>query len=109
MSRKTKTGLDKLLLLYLKFPLGKLDGDKVFDALMEFEDILREIVESENLGNVDGHEFSYGKDEESISFFIYTNDENRLYELVRLLIRHIPCIPGSCVVKSEGAIIPIND
>ncbi|EKD64753.1 MAG: hypothetical protein ACD_50C00309G0004 [uncultured bacterium] len=36
----------KTFLLYFKFPIGRLDSDNAFDLLMDFEDILREIVES---------------------------------------------------------------
>lgn len=90
---------EKTFLIYFKFPIGQLDGDKAFDVLMEFEDILREIVESENLGNVDGHEFCYGEAEESITFFIYTTDEEKLFKLIEPLLVYIPCLPCSYVLK----------
>lgn len=92
----------KTFLLYFKFPIGQLESDRAFDVLMEFEDILREIVESENLGNIDGHEFCYGDDEESITFFIYTKDEEKLYKLIEPLVSYIPCLPGSYILKNAA-------
>lgn len=89
----------KTFLLYFKFLIGQLESDKAFDVLMEFEDILREIVESEDLGSVDGHEFCYGEDEESITFFIYTTDGERLYNSIEPLFAYIPFLPGSYVQK----------
>lgn len=90
---------EKTFLLYFKFSIGQLESDKAFDALMEFEDILRKVVESENLGNVDGHEFCYGGDEESITFFIYTTDEEKLYQMIEPLIVYVSCLPGSYILK----------
>lgn len=85
--------------LCFQFPIGKFSSDEAFDAAMKLEDVIRDIVETEGVGYVDGHELCEGEDEESITYFIYGDDANQIYEAVAPIISHVPFIQGSYVLK----------
>lgn len=94
---------EEALLVCLSVQPGKSDTDKGFDALMEIENIFRDILEVERIGYVDGHEFMTSPDEETITFFLYGPNADMLYEVVEPIFHLLPKLPGSYVLKQYGS------
>lgn len=93
---------EDMLLIYLNFPIGSLDGGSKLDAVFDFEDILMKAIEENGVGNFDGNEFCEGPDETSVTFFIYGPDANVLYETVKPFLSFLPKLPGSYILKQSG-------
>lgn len=92
------------VLLCFQFPRGKLDTDQAFNALMEYEDVLRDIMDITELGDVDGHEFCEGDEEHSITFFLYGKEADKIYDAVLPTIAYIPFSEGSYILKQYAGL-----
>lgn len=84
--------------IYLQFPKGALDDEKKLDAVFDLEDILREVVEKTGIGNFDGNEFC----EDTVTFFIYGPDADKIVEELHPIIARMPYLPGSYIIKRYG-------
>lgn len=87
------------LLVYLNFPPNKLQDEKALDALFDLDNIFEEVAYTTNAGYYDGHEFCEGPEEESITFFLYGQDIQRLYQVLLPLLQALPKLPGSYILK----------
>ncbi len=94
----------QLVLIYLKFPIGKFDGGKALDAIYQLDDILREVIDGNKIGQYDGHEFASGPDEESVTFLMYGPDADVIYAAIIPLFLNLPKLPGSYILKRYGDI-----
>lgn len=88
------------VLITLIFPEDRTDNEKVFDALMKLENLIRETLELYDLGYIDGHEFMmvYGHNDE-ITYFIYGPSADDIVKRVKPLVTGLPYLPGSFIVK----------
>lgn len=85
----------EVLLIFLQFPKGALNNEKKLDAVFNLEDILTQAVELDGAGDFDGNEFC----EDTVTFFIYGKDVNKIQEVVAPIIEKIPCLQGSYILK----------
>lgn len=86
----------------LQFPIGALEKKSRLDAVFDLDDVLMTIVEKTNVGNYDGHEFCEAPDEESVTFFMYGPDADKIYEAICPVLLFLPKLPGSYVLKRYG-------
>lgn len=87
------------LLIHLNFPIGSLDDPKKFDAVIDFQDILTEVLEAYEVGYCDGNEFCESPQETSVTFFLYGSSANILYTTIEPLLHFLPRLAGSYVLK----------
>lgn len=90
------------VLLCIQLPLNKADTDECFDAAMELEEILREIVYEERVGWVDGHELCSSPTEENITYFMYGADAEAIYNAIKKVFTYMSVLAGSYIVKRFG-------
>lgn len=83
------------LLIFLQFPKGALDNEKKLDAVFDLEDILTQTVELNGVGDFDGNEFC----EDTVTFFIYGKDANKIQEVLAPIIEKVPYLQGSYIFK----------
>lgn len=89
---------EQFVLIYLKFPTGSLDDESALNAVFELEDILVDAVETDCVGTFDGNEFC----DDTVTFFIYGQDANRISEAIYPIISKIKTLPGSYILKNHG-------
>lgn len=82
----------------MQFPKNALDDEGKLDAVFDLEDILAEVVEKTGIGNFDGNEFC----EDTVTFFIYGPDADKIVEELHPIIARIPYLPGSYIIKRYG-------
>lgn len=63
---------------------------RVFDIFMEIEDILAEAVSAKRLGIVDGHEFCVDPHEETLTYFIYGSDVEKILDAIAPIVSMLP-------------------
>ncbi len=97
-----KIDLQQALLVCLQFPVGVLEDENKLDAVYYFEDILIDVIEKTHVGQFDGNEFCEAPDEESVTFFMYGPDANKMYETIEPVLSYLPSLPGSYVIKCYG-------
>lgn len=90
------------VLVYLSFPVHKFDSQKAIDAIFDLESLMREVIEETGVGVFDGNEFCEGSDGESVTFFMYGNDADKIYEAISPLLAYLPRLPGSYILKRYG-------
>lgn len=97
MLRRTSSAIEEkdLLLIVLVFPPYVLENESKLDALFAFEDVLREIVEINRVGTVDGNEIG----DTTITFFIYGKNADAIYDILFPVLSRFPFRPGSYVIK----------
>jgi hypothetical protein len=93
---------EQLLLIVLQFPIGKLDDEDALDAVFELQDILKEIIDMEEIGRFDGNEFCEAPDETSVTFFIYGSNADKIQEAIIPILDMLPKLPGSYIFKQYG-------
>lgn len=92
------------VLIYLKFPIGKLDNPKALNAVYDLEDILFKIVEDNKIGRFDGNEFCDGPNDESVTFFIYGDDADKISDIILPIVSKLPVLSGSHILKKYGTV-----
>lgn len=85
----------EVLLIFLQFSKGALDNEKKLDAVFNLEDILTQAVELDGVGDFDGNEFC----EDTVIFFIYGKDANKIQDVVAPIIEKVPYLQGSYTLK----------
>ena len=100
---------EQAVIICLQFPIGKLQEQKALDAVFDLDDILCSVIETSGAGHYDGHEFCEGPDEESVTFFIYGDDANRIYNEIKPILQSLPMLPGSYVMRQYSSDNNFND
>lgn len=90
---------EQAVIICLQFPIGKLQQKKALDAVFDLDDIFREIVESSHVGRYDGHEFCEGTEEESVTFYIYGKDANKIYQKIKPILQSLPSLQEVSIIK----------
>lgn len=88
------------VLVFLQFPLHALDYEEGVDKAFAIEDLLREAVNENNVGDFDGNEFC----EDTVTFFIYGLDSSTIVEAILPILLRLPEMPGSYILKRSGNI-----
>lgn len=84
-------------MIHLVFPRGALDDERKIDAIFMLEDLLQEILGKTGTGKLDGDEFC----EDTVTFFIYGQNANDLYNIISPIITSIKFSKGSYLVKQR--------
>jgi hypothetical protein len=95
MVRSNLPQVDQSVQIFLQFSKGALDNERKLDAIFELEDILTEIVETTGIGRFDGNEFC----EDTVTFFIYGPDADKIVNELYPVISKIPYQKGSYIFK----------
>ena len=90
--------VDHSVQIFLQFPRNALDDERKLDAVFDLEEILEEIVEKTGIGNFDGNEFC----DDTVTFFIYGPDADKIVENLYPIVSRISYLPGSYIVKRYG-------
>ena len=87
---------EEAVLIYLQFPQGTLYSERKLDILLfDVEDVLQEAVEKNKVGTLDGNEMY----EDTITYFFYGKDANKIAEVVYPMLSYIPFMKGSYILK----------
>ena len=92
--------MDQSVQIFLQFKEGDLDDERKLDAIFKLEVILIEVVDKTRIGNFDGNEFC----EDTVTFFIYGRDADKIVENLYPIIAKIPYMAGSYILKRYGDI-----
>jgi len=100
---KRNNALDKELnehsvLIFLKFGRSPFNSERKLDAIFELENIIAEVVEKTGVGQFDGNEFC----EDTVTFFIYGPDADKIVEELYPIIVCISYMSGSYIIKRYG-------
>ena len=95
---------EQAVIICLQFPVGKLQEKKALDALFDLDDIFCSVIETSGIGTYDGHELFEGPEEESVRFFIYGPDANRIYEEVKPILQLLPRLQEVSIVKQYAEV-----
>lgn len=90
-----KSPNEQAVLIFLQFSMGKFSNERAFDAILALEEILREEIEFEQLGQLENNEIS----EDAVTFFIYGISADAIADRVLPILSTIPCISGSYILK----------
>lgn len=93
---------EQAVIICLQFPVGKLQEKKAVDALYDLDDIFCNIIQTSGTGTYDGHEFCEGPDEESVRFFMYGPDANRMYDEIKPILQALPRLQEVSIIKQYG-------
>lgn len=95
--KKSPDDSEQAVIVYLK---GSGLPSEVYDRydLSTIEDKLSEVLESENLGDVDGNEVG----PEGATIYMYGADADRLFGGVEAILREYPLCAGARVVIRNG-------
>lgn len=91
-----------MVLVCLQFTIGALEKKSRLDAVYDLDDVLMNIVEETGVGEYSGHEFCEGPDEESVTFFMYGEDADKIHETIIPVLNYVPKLPGSYILKRYG-------
>lgn len=97
---------EQAVIICLQFSVGKLQEKKALDAIFDLDDIFRTILETSGIGTYDGHEFCESPEEESVRFFMYGPDANRMYEEVKPILQSLPSLQEISIHKQYS---PLED
>jgi hypothetical protein len=89
---------EQMVLIVLKIFQGKLDSDSAVDTIWKLQDLLEEEVGREQVGYVDGHEFS----DNELLYYIYGPSADEIYKVIKPVVIGLPYLPGSHIVKRYG-------
>lgn len=67
-------------------------------GVLKLEDILRDAVESQDLGEFDGDEFGHGR----VTLYFYGADADSLLSVIEPILKEAQLLPGAKVVKRYG-------
>lgn len=89
------SGREQAVIICLQFPIGKLQQQKARDAIVDLDAIIRDVIETSEVGVYDGHEFCEG----SVTFFIYGGDANKIYQEIRPILQSLSSLQEVSIIK----------
>jgi hypothetical protein len=90
---------EQAVIICLQFPLGKLKQQKALNAIFELDEILREVIELSGVGTYGGNEFAENELEESIKFYMYGEDANKIYHEIKPILQSLPSLQEVSIIK----------
>jgi hypothetical protein len=90
---------EQAVIVCLQFPAGKLQKKKALDAVLDLDDIFRNVLEIAHCGSYDGHEFSETEDEDSVTFYFYGQNANLLYKEIKPILQSLSTLPKLSILK----------
>ena len=90
---------EQAVIICLQFPIGKFENEKARDAIFDLDEILREVIETSDVGTYNGHEFYKGLDEDSVKFFISGKEARSIYHEIKPILQALPSLPGLYIIK----------
>ncbi len=85
-----KNRLEHLVTITLTTSQYDTSEKRIFDLFMEIEDILTEVLSGQQLGYVDGHEFCETPDKETLTYFLYGPNAEKIVTAITPLVLSFP-------------------
>lgn len=106
------SGREQAVIICLQFPIGKLQQQKVRDAIIDLDAIIRDVIETSEVGMYNGHEFCEGEEQESVTFYIQGEDATAIYQEITPILDSLPSLSGFYVIRRYSLLIknqvPLN-
>src|SRR5215470_17080653 len=83
---------EQAVIICLQFPKGKLQQQKARNAVFELDAILREVIETSDVGTYGGNEFAENEEEESVTFYLYGEDATKIYREIHPILEALPSL-----------------
>jgi hypothetical protein len=90
---------EQAVIICLQFPIGKLQGKKALAAVFDLDDILREVVETSGVGISNGHNTCVDQEEDSVMYYIYGANANRIYQVIKPILQSLPSLQEVSITK----------
>ena len=90
---------EQAIIICLQFPIGKFEEQKARSAISDLNEILREAIETSDVGIYDGHKFSEGFDEERVKFFIHGKSASRIYSEIKPILQSLSSLQHFYIIK----------
>jgi len=89
----------QVVIICLHFPAGKLQKQKVRDAVFDLDEIFRDVIEMSGIGVYAGYKMQEENDGDSVIYTVYGRAANLIYRELRPILHVIPMLPGSYIIK----------